>query len=125
MTERLTEGQHKGEFIVNLVDENRSDISVDQVTFASGNGVIADGTVVKNNGSGKVVPITGAVDSDDSTAEDIAGIAYGSYDTGDGDVKGVVVARLAVVDSSKLTIPGSNDSAVIAWLKKNLHIVAR
>ena len=121
----LTEGQHKGEFIVQLVDADRGDISKDAVTFASGNGVVADGTVVKDNGSGKAVPIVGNVDSDDSTAENIIGIAYGSYDTTNGDVAGVIVARLAVVDSTKLVIPGSNDAGAIAWLKKQLHIIAR
>lgn len=121
----LTEGQHKGEFIVQLVDADRGDICVDAITFASGNGVVADGTVVKDNGSGKAVPILGLIDSDDSVAEPVLGIAYGNYDTTNGDVAGVIVARLAVVDSTKLTIPGSNDTALIAWLKKNLHIVAR
>lgn len=121
----LTEGQHKGEFIVFANDINQGNLSFDAATFASGNGVILDGTIVKNNGSGKVVPITGLVDSDDSVAEDVAGIAYGTVDTTNGDVKGAIVARLAVVDSTKLTIPGSNDAGLIAWLKKNLHIIAR
>ncbi len=121
----LTEGQHKGEFVVQLVDADRGDISLDAVTFASGAGVIVDGTVVKDNGSGKAVPITGLVDSDDSVAENVIGIAYGRYDATSADVAGVIVARLAVVDLTKLTIPGSNDTGLVAWLKKNLHIIAR
>lgn len=120
----LTEGQHKGEFIVQAVDADRGDISFDAITFASGNGVVADGTVVKNNGSSKAVPITGTVDTAGDANEDIIGIAFGNYDT-TADVKGAIVARLAVVDVNKLTIPGNNDAAVIAYLKKTLQIVAR
>lgn len=120
----LTEGQHKGEFIVQLVDADRGDISVDAITYASGNGVIADGTLVKLSG-GKAVPITGLDDSAGATAEAIVGIAYGNYDTTNADVAGVMVARLAVVDSTKLVIPGSNDAGAIAYIKKNLFIIAR
>ena len=116
----LTEGQHKGEFLIS----SNENLSFDAVTFDNGNGVIADGTLVKLS-SGKAVPITGLVDSDDSVAEEIAGIAYGSYDTTDAEIPGVIVARLAEVDSTKLTIPGSNDAGALAWLKKNLFIVAR
>lgn len=120
----LTEGQHKGEFIVQLVDADRGDFSKDAATFTTGNGVVADGTVVKNSG-GKVVPIVGTIDTAGDSNEDIAGIAFGAYDTTNGDVAGAIVARGAVVDVTKLTIPGSNDAAVIAYLKKTLLIVAR
>jgi hypothetical protein len=120
----LTEGQHKGEFIVQAVDADRGDISFDAITFASGSGTVADGTVVKDNGSGKAVPIAGTVDTAGDSNEDIIGIAFGKYDT-TADVAGAIVARLAVVDVNKLTIPGSNDSAVIKYMKKTLQIVAR
>jgi len=125
MTTILNEGQHKGEFIVQAVDNDRGDISLDAAIFASGNGVVADGTVMKNNGAGKVVPITGSIDTAGESNEDLAGIAFGTVDTTNGDVAGALVARLAVVDKTKLTIPGSNDADVITSLRKLLFIVAR
>lgn len=120
----LTEGQHKGEFIVQQVDADRGDWSVDAITFASAGSDIVDGTVVKDNGSGKAVVIAGTVDTAGDSNEDIIGIAYGDYAVSGGDVAGVIVARGAVVNVNKLTIPGSNDTAVIAALKA-LGIVAR
>ena len=120
----LTEGQHKGEFIVQLVDAPRGDWALDQITFASAGSDVADGTVVKDNGSGKAVAISGTVDTAGDSNEDIIGIAFGDYAVSGGDVKGAIVARGAVVDVNLLTIPGSNDTAVIAALKL-LGIVAR
>lgn len=120
----LTEGQHKGEFIVQAVDADRGDYAFDQVTFASAGSAIVDGQVVKDNGSGKAVTIAGTVDTAGDSNEDIIGIAFGAYDVTSGDVEGAIVARGCVVDVNLLTIPGSNDTAVIAALKL-LGIVAR
>jgi len=119
----ISEGNHVGEFIVQRVDADRGDWSVDQVTFSSGTDIV-DGTVVKDNGSGEVVAIAGSVDTAGDSNEDIVGIAFGNYDTSTGDKEGAIVARGAVVDVNKVIIPGSNDAAVIAKLK-TLGIVVR
>lgn len=120
-----TEGQYKGEHIVSCFNggpEEGGDLSFDKVTFASGHGVVKDGTVLKNSGA-FVVPATGTVDTAGDSDEDLAGTAYGNYDTTNGNVAGAAVARLAVVNTALITTAGSK-TALVAALKK-LFIIAR
>jgi hypothetical protein len=117
-----TMGQLKGEHVVQLVDADRGDISLEKITFAAGHGTIADGTVLKDDGTGKAVPATGSVDTAGDSDEAVIGTAFGQYDT-TAAVNGVYVARLAVVDTNLLVAPGSK-AALVAALKK-LFIIAR
>jgi hypothetical protein len=119
----LTQGRLKGEHVVQLVDADRGDISLEKVTFATGNGVIKDGTVIKDNGSGKAVPALGTTDTAGDSDESILGTSFGQYDTTSGDVAGVRVARLAVVDTNLIVTQGTK-AALVAALAK-LFIIAR
>ena len=117
-----TMGQLRGEHVVQLVDADRGDFSLDKVTFASGHGTLEDGTVMKDDGSGNIVPATGSVDTAGLSDEDVVGTTFGKYDTTTA-VNGVIVARCAVVDTNLIVAPGTK-AALVAALKK-LFIIAR
>jgi len=123
----LTEGQHKGEFVVQLVDADRGDISLENGTFLAGHDV-PDGTPLKKSGS-KLVPCDGSVNSAGGSDETVVGLSYGHYDATNADVKGAYVARLAVVDASLVNFPvtgdqTTSDAALTTELAK-LFIISR
>lgn len=113
-----TEGQHKGEFLV----QELGPISFDTLTYASGASAIEDGTILKDNGSGKAVAAAGTTDTAGDSNETILGIAYGRIDVTGGDVEGPAVARLAVVNTDLVTYSGSK-AALIAALALQQVIV--
>jgi hypothetical protein len=117
-----TLGQLRGEHVVQLVDADRGDFCLDKITFASGHGTVEDGTVMKDDGTGKAVPAAGTVDTAGDSDEAVIGTAFGKYDT-TAAIAGVIVARAAVVDTTKIVAPG-NKAALVAALKK-LFIIAR
>ena len=106
-TPRKTEGQHKGEF---LATQNADSLSFDKGTLASGHAVV-DGQPLVFSGA-NVVPATGAVATDGSLDEDFAGLAFGDYNSEDGAVPIVYLARVAEVVASLLHYPAvSEDQA--------------
>lgn len=100
-----TETQHKGEF---LVSRANGSLSMEAGVLSSGQTVV-DGQVLKWSGT-ELIAAAGTLDSSDGdNTEDIAGIAYGSYDAsadgpdGSVDTDIVYVARLAEVKDELLT----------------------
>lgn len=103
----LNEGVHAGEF---LLSEGSGAISREAVTVASGEGVLAAGTVMgKVTASGKYVAHDPEAEDGSQTA---AGVLYAPVDATAADAKGVVIARLAEVAASALT----GDTAGLAAL---------
>jgi hypothetical protein len=120
----LTEGQHKGEF---LVSEAPGTLSRESGTVASGQ-VLVDGQVVKLS-SGKLIAATGA-NSGGVGSETLEGIVLGNVDASGGDVKLVpYIARLAEVKDAALTkYSGSadaNKTTAINALLKAMFIIRR
>jgi hypothetical protein len=105
MTTVLTEGQHKGEF---LLSEAPGTLSREVGTLSSGQNVV-DGQVLKWSGT-ELIAAAGTLNSDDSSAEDIAGIAYGAVDASSSGPGGAVdtpivyIARLAEVKLDNVTL---------------------
>lgn len=110
-----TEGQHKGEF---LLSEANGTLSREKGILSSGQ-VVEDGRLLKWSGS-ELVEAAGTIDSALDSTEDIAGIAYGSYDaSADGpggavDTPIVYIARMAEVKASAVVL---HESAVSATQK--------
>lgn len=99
------ETTHAGEF---LLSEGNGNISREQVVIASGE-VLATGSVVGMlTASSKYVAYNGAGAAGEEVA---AGILYSAVDATDGDVNGVIIKRLAEVDSS-LVVGGDVDGDV-------------
>jgi hypothetical protein len=132
MTVVKTEGQHKGEF---LVSEGNGTISRAAGVLSSGQ-VVTDGRVLKWSGT-ELIVAAGTIDSDGASDEDLAGIAYGSYDaSADGpggavDTPIVYIARLAEVKAANVTyhVSETNAAAKTAAMKvklaESLNIVSR
>jgi outer membrane protein assembly factor BamB len=101
----LNETTHAGEF---LLSEGNGNISREQVVIASGE-VLAAGTLV-----GKVTATSKYVayaDGNVDGSEVAAGILYDAVDATDGDANGVIVARLAEVDTDLLVGVDANGTA--------------
>jgi len=95
----LTEGPHKGEFVVS---EGNGSISREVVTILNGR-TLKPGTVLgKVTTSGKYRDLDPA-GSDGS--EVAAAILYDAADASAGDVKAVAIVRLAEVNAAEITWP--------------------
>ncbi len=117
-TQVLTEGQHKGEF---LVSRGPGSISFEQAVLTHGQ-TVTDGRLMAEVG-GKLVAATGAVDSSGGSEEVIKGFAYGNYDATDADVPMVIVARIAEVKAANVTlhaVAGAGAAAATAALKAEI-----
>ncbi|TCN30331.1 head decoration protein [Sinorhizobium americanum] len=121
----FTEAAHTAEFILSEANGHRSRESG---TLASGQDLAA-GTVLQDNGAGKLV----AFDADTNTAGDLVdeavGILLAAGDASDGDIEVAYIARDAEVNLKLLTYPaettaGGQEADTIASLKL-LGIIAR
>jgi len=117
-----TEGKHKGEF---LLSEANGTLSREAGTLSSGENV-EDGQVLKWSGT-ELVAAVGTVNSAGENTEDIAGIAYGSYDASSSGPNGAVdtpivyIARLAEVKLAALKLyTGSVTSGKTTAMKADL-----
>lgn len=86
-----TEGRHAGEFILSLANGDRS---LDNVTIASGQGVLAAGTVLTLDGTEYKAA---------NAAQFASAILFDTVDATSASVKAVVVARDAEVKGVVLT----------------------
>jgi hypothetical protein len=111
----LNEGNHPGEFIIS---EGNGNISRESITVVTGQNLTA-GTVVG------IITASGKYKNYDNVAVDgsevAAGILYADVDATAADVEGVMIARLAEVDSGSLN--GSDASGVIDL--EALYIIQR
>jgi len=109
-----TEAAHAGEFIVS---EGNGNISREGITVVSGQTLVAGEVVGKITASGKYATYNnGASDG----SEVAAGILYDAVDASAADADGVMVARLAEVESAGLT--GSDANGVADLLALNVIV---
>lgn len=94
------ESVHTGEF---LLSEGNGQISRDVVTIAKDEKLVAGAVVAKLTATGEYVALDTAVLETPDGSETAAGILYAAVDATDAAAKGVVVARLAEVNSAALT----------------------
>ncbi len=118
----LTEGPHKGEFIVS---EGNGSISREVVTIFSGR-TLTPGTVLgKITSSGKYRDLDPALNNG---AEVAAAILHDAVDASGGDVTAVAVVRMAEVNAAEIVWPdGVTDNqkrAALAQLAEK-NIIAR
>jgi len=109
-----TEAKHAGEFIVS---EGNGNISREGITVVSGQVLVVGEVVGKITASGKYKDYdNGAADG----SEVAAGILYNAVDATGADADGVIVARLAEVESAGLT--GSDANGVADLLALNIIV---
>lgn len=107
-----TEAIRSGEF---LLSEGNGHISREEITIASGAGVLQAGTILgKVTASGKYIAYSDAAADGSETA---AGILYGQVDATSADAKAVAVVRHAEVKSALLTGSDANGVADLAALQ--------
>ena len=105
----LTEGRHTGEFLLSEADAG---YSRDNVTIASGAGVIQPGTVLgKITASGKFWPSTNASVTETAGAQTALAVSLYRVDATSADVKAVVIARHAQVTAADLAYDASVNDA--------------
>ena len=93
----LTEGKHRGEYIVS---EGNGSISRETVTFAQGAAKVSACTVMGLvTATSKYVPLAPAANDGSQNA---AGISYGNVDVTTGDKRAVITARETEVNASDL-----------------------
>lgn len=126
MATSYTEAYHTGAF---LISEGDGKISRENATVASGQNLAA-GTVVMDNGSGKLVAHDGLLDTAGDVITAAKGILYAAVDASSGDVTNCTyIARLAEVNDNLITYPtestaGGEKAGVVASLKL-LDIITR
>lgn len=98
----LTEARHAAEFIISEANGHRSR---QNGTLVSGQDLIA-GTVVMDNGSGKLTVYT-AGDATDGGTSEAAGILIYAGDASGGDIAVSYIARDAEVNKNLITYPNS------------------
>ena len=114
----FTEGRHAGEYLIWEADPS---YSRETGTVASGENLAA-GTVLKDDGTGKLVAATGDLATDGSLQEAAVGVLYDNVDATAGDIAGAVyTARSSTVELAALTYPaettsGGEQAAIIASL---------
>lgn len=121
----FTETRHTAEFILSEANGQRSRANG---TVASGEDLAA-GTVVQDNGSGKLVAFTATKNTAGDLITEAAGILIGAVDATGGDVAAAYIARDAEVNLNLLTYPaettsGGEKAATTASLAK-LGVVTR
>lgn len=111
----VTETIRSGEF---LLSEGNGHISREEITVASGAGVLEAGQVLGQiTASGKYIAYTPAATDGSEVA---AGILYGRVDTTDADAKGVAVVRMAEVKANSLT--GSDADAITDFASQSIIV---
>ncbi len=98
----LTEARHAAEFIISEANGHRSRANG---TLVSGQDLAA-GTVVMDNGSGKLTVYT-AGDATDGGTQEAAGILIYAVDASGGDVACSYIARDAEVNKNLITYPNT------------------
>lgn len=120
-----TEGRHAGEFIVREANGNRSR---DTETVLSGEDLVV-GEVVEADGDGKLLALTGLVDTAGDLITQVFGIMYAAVDATAGDVTGaVVIVRDCEVNGNDMKFPTETTNLERAEAEKSLrllHIVVR
>ncbi|MEJ6845097.1 head decoration protein [Sinorhizobium fredii] len=121
----FTEAAHTAEFILSEANGHRSR---ENGTLASGENLPA-GTVLQDNGAGKLIAFDGDTNTAGSLVTEAAGILLAATDATDGDVEVAYVARDAEVNLKLLTYPaestaGGEEADTIASLKL-LGIITR
>lgn len=110
-----TESIRSGEF---LLSEGNGHISREDITVASGAGVLGAGQVLgKVTLSGKYTAYAPAASDGSEVA---AGILYGQVDAAIADVKGVAVVRLAEIKEVSLT--GLDADAETDFASQNIFV---
>ena len=97
----FTEAAHTGEFILSEANGNRSR---ENGTLASGQDLAA-GTVVQDNGSGKLIACDGTLNTAGDLVTAVAGILLAAGDATGGDLAVAYIARDAEVNDNLLTYP--------------------
>lgn len=113
----FTATAHDAEFIMTEANGQRSR---ENGTVASGEDLKA-GTVVQDNGSGKLIACDGNLDTAGDLQTDVAGVLIGATDASAADVDAAYIARDAEVNGNLLTFPtessaGGEKAATIASL---------
>jgi hypothetical protein len=104
MTTPLTEGKHRGEFIVSEAEASGFR-SRSTGTVLSGEVLVA-GQIVEADGSGKLKALSGLLNTGLGLITEAAGIMYDNVDASAGDATGAVfIARDAEVNGAELTYP--------------------
>lgn len=95
----ITEGRHRGEFMVSEASGTRSR---EDVVVVTGQNLVAGQVVAKITASGKWMILTpGASDG----SQNAAGILYGAVNATAADKKGVIIARDAEVNAGEIAWP--------------------
>lgn len=121
----FTEAAHTAEFILSEANGHRSR---ENGTLASGENLAA-GTVLMDNGAGKLVEFDGATNTAGDLVTEAAGILLAATDASSADTEVAYIARDAEVNLKLLTYPaestaGGEEANTIASLKL-LGIIAR
>jgi len=121
----FTEAAHTAEFILSEANGHRSRESG---TLASGENLAA-GTVLQDNGSGKLIAFDADTITDGSLVDEAVGILLAAVDATAGDTTVAYIARDAEVNLKLLTYPaettaGGQEADTIASLKL-LGIITR
>ncbi|MEM9681646.1 MAG: head decoration protein [Pseudomonadota bacterium] len=121
----LVEGRHAAEFVLSEASRQRSR---ENGTVVTGQNLKA-GTVVQDDGTGKLTEFTAAEATDGSLIDEAVGILLYDADATSADVDVSYIAREAEVNLKILTYPaestaGGEEAHTIASLKK-LQIIAR
>lgn len=97
----MTEGRHTAEFVLSEAEGQRSR---ENGTVASGQDLAA-GTVVQDNGSGKLIACSGTLNTAGDLVTAVAGVILAKADASAGDVDVAYIARDAEVNGNTLTYP--------------------
>jgi hypothetical protein len=101
MTDVLTQGPRRGEFILS---EAEGTLSRETGTLVRGQNLKA-GTVLELDNSGKLTAFTGDNDSNGDLIKDACGVLYDSVDASSADTPAAYIARDAEVKLAFLTYP--------------------
>lgn len=121
----FTEAVHAAEFIISEANGHRSR---ENGTLLSGQNLAA-GTVLQDNGAGKLIAFDADTNTAGSLVDEAAGILLAAVDATDGDQDCAYIARDAEVNLKLLTYPaettaGGQEADTIASLKL-LGIISR
>lgn len=107
----FTEAEHPAEFILSEANGQRSR---ENGTLVSGQDLAA-GSLLKDNGSGKLTEATAELDSDNNLVNPLLGILIYNVDASAGDVAVSYLARDAEVNGNYLTYPSDSDTQQTAF----------
>lgn len=118
----FTEGVHSAEFIISEANGHRSRENGTVVTGQN----LAAGTVVIDNGAGKLTAFTGDTVTDGSLVDEAVGVIIAAADATSADVDVAYISRDAEVNSNLMTYPtDTGDEANMIASLALLGIVVR